>query len=114
MGDRPSPAHSIDRIDVNGNYEPGNCRWVLFDVQCRNKRCNKWITYKGETKILGDWAKDLGINGGTLYERIYYKGLPPEKAFTMQIQKTKARKAKPKDPLEHKSDDHQEPPPPPQ
>lgn len=41
MGERPSPEHSIDRIDVNGNYEPLNCRWATQEVQSRNKRVYK-------------------------------------------------------------------------
>lgn len=40
MGDRPTTKHSLDRIDVNGNYEPRNCRWATSREQCRNKRNN--------------------------------------------------------------------------
>jgi hypothetical protein len=72
---------SLDRIDVNGNYEPSNCRWVTQKVQTRNTRVNRNITYKGETHVLQDWAKILNINPNTLYHRIVTLGWEIEEAF---------------------------------
>lgn len=66
---------TIDRIDVNGNYCPENCRWVTPYEQGRNTRKNRWVTINGETHILNDWAKILGINRKTLSDRLD-KGLP--------------------------------------
>lgn len=49
---------TIDRIDVNGNYCPENCRWVDMKVQANNKRNSRYITYKGQTKTLSEWMKE--------------------------------------------------------
>ncbi len=71
---------SIDRINVNGNYEPSNCRWITLQAQNRNRRSCVYLTYKGETHILTEWAEILGIKRSTLSRR-YHSGYSIEKMF---------------------------------
>lgn len=60
MGKKPTLQHSLDRYpDINGNYEPSNCRWATNEQQSRNKSTNVWIEYNGERLIITDWAKKL-------------------------------------------------------
>jgi hypothetical protein len=61
MGPRPSPQHSIDRIDVNGDYEPNNCRWATKEEQSANRRDNKLVTFRGELIPLFLAAKASGV-----------------------------------------------------
>lgn len=71
MGRRPTAMHSLDRKDVNGNYEPGNCRWATTGEQARNKRTNRMVTlHTGETMCMADVARKYGIDIVTLYCRI--------------------------------------------
>lgn len=59
----PAPAgHSLDRIDVNGDYTPQNCRWATAKAQCRNKRNNRLVAHNGETKTLAEWADDAVVD----------------------------------------------------
>lgn len=61
---------TIDRIDVNGNYCPENCRWVDTITQARNKRTNCYIIANGVRKCLSEWAELLGISGTSLSRRL--------------------------------------------
>lgn len=52
---------SLDRIDVNGNYCPENCRWTDKITQANNTRTNHYLKYNGEIKTMAEWSRELGI-----------------------------------------------------
>lgn len=72
MGKAPSPKHSIERIDVNGDYEPSNCIWATNHDQSRNKTTNVFVELNGEMVILKDYALALGIGYKALH-KLYRK-----------------------------------------
>jgi len=72
---------TIERVDVNGNYEPGNCKWIPGKDQPANTRQSHWIFWKGHTKNISQWAKHTGLCAETIRRRIAY-GWPIDRALT--------------------------------
>lgn len=70
MGPRPSPRHTIERNEVNGDYEPGNCRWATRLEQMSNVRSNNRLEVNGELLHLAEVARRSGVNQGTIYSRL--------------------------------------------
>jgi hypothetical protein len=101
VGDKPDASLTLDRIDNDRGYEPGNVRWATRAEQNRNRRPrSQWkptrphgrrtdvlLTFKGKTMTMTDWAREVGIRRSSLWMRISQRGWSVERALTEPMQK---------------------------
>lgn len=91
MGEKPSPESTLGRIDNSGDYTPENCRWASIKQRNRNRRNTRYLTFRGETRSLGEFAERYGISSHNLWLRIFAYGWSVEKALIQPLGKRKSR-----------------------
>ena len=82
IGPKPTAKHSIDRIDTNGNYEPGNVRWATREDQDATKRGNRYVEAFGLRKTIAGWSRIVGLSPVTISERLR-RGMSCEDAVSI-------------------------------
>jgi len=83
VGVRPNPGMTLDRIDNNLGYQPGNVRWATRQEQSNNTRANRWLTFEGSTLTVSQWSRKVGVKRATIFSRLSY-GWPLEEVLGFQ------------------------------
>jgi hypothetical protein len=81
MGPTFQPGLTLERIDNERGYAPGNVRWATYREQARNTRRNHRVQFRGQNRILVEWCELLGLSYGAVRQRLY-RGWPTERALT--------------------------------
>lgn len=90
-GRAPSPAHTIDRIENDGDYEPGNVRWATWLEQAQNRRTSQYLTHCNQTLTIAEWARKKGMDRRILWKRINLFDWPVAKAIETPVAARKKR-----------------------
>ena len=88
LGPRPT-GMSLERIQVDGNYEPSNCKWATYEEQQNNRTNNVRLTFQGRTQTLSQWAREYNLPVMGVWARIQRLGWSIEKALTTPMKKKK-------------------------
>jgi hypothetical protein len=92
MGERPSPDHTLDRIDGSKGYSKENCRWATRKEQTHNRSSNVFLEWSGERLVLSEWARRIGVHKKVIMNRIK-KGWNTEQILTTKKRKWTKRSA---------------------
>jgi hypothetical protein len=85
MGPKPSPEHSINRIDNDGDYCPENCDWATRIEQNRNRINNRFLRFLGRKMCIGEWSKEVGIGRTIIRNRVVALHWTVKQALTTPV-----------------------------
>jgi hypothetical protein len=92
MGECPD-GMTLERKDVKGHYEPGNCVWATWTTQANNRSNNRHIELNGQTKTMAEWARNFNVPIGRVKTRLA-NGWTPEQAFKLPLRHRVKRRLK--------------------